>query len=436
MAEFSIDRFVDLYAHRTSGMSASEVRALFAVASRPEVVSLAGGMPYVQAIPEDDVLDAVRGVLAEHGTASLQYGGGQGYAGLRDRLIDLMLEEGVTGDADDVVVTTGAQQALDLVGKIFVNPGDMIAVEAPAYVGALTAFSAYEPRYLQIDLDDDGMIVDQLEEALLRGVRPKFVYTCPNFGNPAGVTLSYARRQQLVSLCREASIPIIEDNPYGLLRFEGESLPCLRTLDPENVIYLGTVSKVFSPGVRVGWALAEQSVVQRLVLAKEAADLCGSSFTMMLTERYFAGDSWRDNLATLVRTYRSRRDAMLEAIEEHFPDGAMWTTPAGGFYVWVTLPDWFDTQAMLAAAVERRVAYVPGSAFYPDGRGKNQMRLAFCYPTEDRIREGSNGWAHSLKTKSSSTGVCTREDRGSSRRTHPRARRVVAERSPRRGGAR
>ena len=388
MAEFSIDRFVDLYALRTSGMSASEVRALFAVASRPEVVSLAGGMPYVDAIPQEDVLEAVRQVLATHGMASLQYGGGQGYSGLRDRLLDLMLAEGVTADADDVVVTTGAQQALDLVGKIFVNPGDLIAVEAPAYVGALTAFSAYEPRYLQIDLDDDGMIVDQLEEALLRGERPKFVYTCPNFGNPAGVTLSYERRQQLVSLCREASIPIIEDNPYGMLRFEGDPLPCLRTLDPENVIYLGTVSKVFSPGVRVGWALAEQSVVQRLVLAKEAADLCGSSFTMMLTERYFAGDRWQTNLATLVDTYRARRDTMLEAIDEHFPDGAMWTVPAGGFYVWVTLPEWFDTQAMLAAAVERRVAYVPGTAFYPDGRGKNQMRLAFCFPTEDRIREG------------------------------------------------
>jgi 2-aminoadipate transaminase len=388
MAEFSIDRFVDLYADRTSGMSASEVRALFAVASRPEVVSLAGGMPYVDAIPEADVLEAVRQVLATHGMASLQYGGGQGYAGLRDRLLDLMLAEGVGADADDVVVTNGAQQALDLVGKIFVNPGDLIAVEAPAYVGALTAFSAYEPRYLQIDLDDDGMIVDQLEEALLRGERPKFVYTCPNFGNPAGVTLSYDRRAQLVSLCREASIPIIEDNPYGMLRFEGGPLPCLRTLDPENVIYLGTVSKVFSPGVRVGWALAEQSVVQRLVLAKEAADLCGSSFTMMVTERYFAGDRWQTNLAALVDTYRARRDTMLDAIEEHFPDGAMWTVPAGGFYVWVTLPEWFDTQAMLAAAVERRVAYVPGTAFYPDGRGKNQMRLAFCYPSEDRIREG------------------------------------------------
>jgi 2-aminoadipate transaminase len=389
MAEFSIDRFVDLYAHRASGMSASEVRALFAVASRPEVVSLAGGMPYVQALPTDDVLDAVRGMLDEHGASALQYGGGQGHPALRERLVGLMGAEGIEGDPEDVVVTTGAQQALDLIGKIFVDPGDLIAVEAPAYVGALTAFGAYEPRYLQIEIDDDGMIVDQLEEALVRGERPKFVYTCPNFGNPAGVTLSYGRRQQLVALCREAGIPIIEDNPYGLLRFEGEAAPALRTLDPENVLYLGTVSKVFSPGVRVGWAMAEQSVVQRLVLAKEAADLCGSSFTMMMTERYFADEErWRRNLDTLVGTYRTRRDAMLDAIDEHFPDGAMWTNPAGGFYVWVTLPSWFDTRAMLAAAVERRVAYVPGTAFYPDGRGGNQMRLAFCYPTEDRIREG------------------------------------------------
>jgi DNA-binding transcriptional MocR family regulator len=192
-----------------------------------------------------------------------------------------------------------------------------------------------------------------------------------------------------VALCRDAGIPIVEDNPYGLLRFEDDPLPCLRTLDPHNVIYLGTVSKTFSPGVRVGWAVAEQSVVQRLVLAKEAADLCGSNLNMLLTERWFADEGrWRSTLSTLVGTYRSRRDAMLEAIDEHFPDGARWTRPAGGFYVWVTLPAWLDTRSMLAAAVERRVAYVPGTAFYPDGRGADQMRLAFCYPTEDRIREG------------------------------------------------
>jgi DNA-binding transcriptional MocR family regulator len=389
MAEFSIDRFVDLYAHRTSGMSASEVRALFAVASRPEVVSLAGGMPYVQALARDEVARVFAEALEAPEAAALQYGGGQGQRSLRERLSALMAAEGLDADPDDVVVTTGAQQGLDLIGKIFIDPGDLIAVEAPAYVGALTAFGAYQPRYLTIDLDDDGMIVERLEQALVRGERPKFVYTVPNFANPAGVTMSHERRLRLVELCREASIPIVEDNPYGLLRFDGDPLPALRTLDPDNVIYLGTVSKTFAPGVRVGWALGEASVIQRLVLAKEAADLCGSNLNMFLTERWFADERrWRSNLDTLVDTYRARRDAMLDAIDEHFPDGAMWTNPAGGFYVWVTLPAWFDTKAMLAAAVERRVAYVPGTAFYPDGRGANQMRLAFCYPTEDRIREG------------------------------------------------
>jgi DNA-binding transcriptional MocR family regulator len=388
MAEFSIDRFVDRYAARTAGMSASEVRALFAVASRPEVVSLAGGMPFVQAIPTQDVLDVVAETFAEHGSTPLQYGEGQGHLALRERLVELMAEEALVADPDDVVVTTGAQQALDLIGKILIDPGDTIVVEAPAYVGALSAFSAYEPRFLQIDLDDDGMIVDQLEEALLRGERPTFVYTVPNFHNPAGVTMSRRRREQLVALCREAHLPIVEDNPYGLLRFEGDREPTLRSLDPHNVIYVGTVSKVFSPGVRVGWAVAEPGVLQRLVLAKEAADLCGSQFTMLVTERYFDGGLWRRSLERLVDTYRDRRDVMLAALAERFPADARWTTPAGGFYVWVTLPEYFDTPNLLAAAVERKVAYVPGTAFYPDGRGRQQMRLSFCYPTEDRIEEG------------------------------------------------
>ncbi len=390
MAEFSVDPYVDLYARRTAGMAASEVRALFAVAARPEVVSLAGGMPYVQAIPHADVIQVVRETLELHPTMALQYGGGAGHPALRDRLVMLMAEEGVEADPDDVVVTAGAQQALDLVAKVFLDPGDEIVVEAPAYVGALSAFSAYEPRYIQVDLDDEGMVVEQLEEALLKGARPKFVYTVPNFHNPAGVTMSRPRRERLVVLCREAGIPILEDNPYGMLRFEGDPDPCLRTLDPQNVVYLGTVSKVFSPGVRVGWSLAEQGLTQRLILAKEAADLCGSSFNQLVTERYLAGDRWRENLTSLVEVYRSRRDAMLAALPEHFPADAIWTEPHGGFYVWVTLPDYFDTSAMLAAAVERRVAYVPGTAFYPDGRGKDRLRLAFCYPSEADIAEGVN----------------------------------------------
>jgi 2-aminoadipate transaminase len=388
MAEFTVDPFADRYARRAAGMSASEVRALFAVAARPDVVSLAGGMPYVQALPTEHVLEVVEAVLLERADVALQYGAGQGSPQLRERLAMLMSEEGTTADPEDFVVTTGAQQALDLVGKILIDPGDTIVVEAPAYVGALSAFSAYEPRFLQVDLDDDGMIVDQLEEALLRGERPTFVYTVPNFHNPAGVTMSRRRREQLVALCREAHLPIVEDNPYGLLRFEGDREPTLRSLDPHNVIYVGTVSKVFSPGVRVGWAVAEPGVLQRLVLAKEAADLCGSQFNMLVTERYFDGELWRRSLERLVGIYRNRRDVMLAALAERFPADARWTTPAGGFYVWVTLPDYFDTPNLLAAAVERKVAYVPGTAFYPDGRGRQQMRLSFCYPTEDRIEEG------------------------------------------------
>jgi 2-aminoadipate transaminase len=388
MAEFTVDPYVELYARRTSGMSASEVRALFAVAARPEVVSLAGGMPFVQALGTEHVLEVVASVLVDHADVALQYGGGQGSPALRDRLTMLMAEEATEVDPDDVLVTTGAQQALDLVGKVLIDPGDEIVVEAPSYVGALSAFSAYEPRFVHVDLDDDGLVVDQLEEALLRGVRPKFVYTVPNFHNPAGVTMSYERRERLVALCREARVPIVEDNPYGMLRFEGQALPTLRSLDPQNVVYLGTVSKVFSPGVRVGWAVAEPGVLQRLILAKEAADLCGSNLTMLVTERYLSGETWRRNLTTLVDTYRSRRDVMLEALSEHFPADARWTHPAGGFYVWVTLPELVDTRALLAAAVERRVAYVPGTGFYADGRGTRQMRLAFCFPTEDRIREG------------------------------------------------
>jgi DNA-binding transcriptional MocR family regulator len=388
MAEFTVDPFADRYARRAAGMSASEVRALFAVASRPDVVSLAGGMPYVQALPTEHVLEVVEAVLMERADVALQYGAGQGSPLLRERLAMLMAEEGTTADPEDLVVTTGAQQALDLIGKILIDPGDTIVVEAPAYVGALSAFSAYEPRFLQVDLDDEGMVVDQLEEALLRGERPTFVYTVPNFHNPAGVTMSRKRREQLVALCREAHLPIVEDNPYGLLRFEGDREPTLRSLDPHNVIYVGTVSKVFSPGVRVGWAVAESGVLQRLVLAKEAADLCGSQLNMLVTERYFDGELWRRSLDRLVETYRNRRDVMLAALAERFPADARWTTPAGGFYVWVTLPDYFDTPNLLAAAVERKVAYVPGTAFYPDGRGRQQMRLSFCYPTEDRIEEG------------------------------------------------
>jgi 2-aminoadipate transaminase len=376
------------FAERVGGMTASEVRALFAVASRPEVISLAGGMPFVQGLPGDEVLRVVSEVVSERAAVALQYGAGSGQVGLKDRLVEVMAREGASAEPDGVLITAGAQQALDLIGKLFIDPGDVIAVEAPSYVGALSAFSTFQPRYLQIPMDDGGLVVEALEDALADGPRPKFLYLCPNFHNPAGVTLNPDRRPRLVEVCREAGIPIVEDNPYGLLRFEGEPAPPLVALDPQNVIYLGTLSKIFCPGIRVGWIAAQPDVLARLTLFKEAADLCSSNLNMLIAEAWLSdAERWTGTLAGLVDVYRARRDACLEALAEHFPEAATWTRPAGGFYVWVTIPG-ADSRALLPEAVERRVAYVPGTAFYPDDSGADRLRLAFCYPPEDAVREG------------------------------------------------
>lgn len=370
-------------------MTASEVRALFAVAARPDVISLAGGMPFVRALPTDEVVEVATRVLRDRGPVALQYGAGSGQEGLKERLVEVMAEAGVTAAPGDVLITVGAQQALDLVGKLFTDPGDLIAVEAPSYVGALSAFAAFQPRYLQIPLDQDGLVVEALEEALAAGARPKFLYTCPNFHNPAGVTLATERRRRLVEVCRRANVPIVEDDPYGMLRFEGQPAPPLHALDPENVIYLGTLSKIFCPGIRVGWAVAPPHVLQRLTLFKEAADLCSSNLNQLVAEEWLSDrDRWRSSLRDLTGVYRSRRDAMLDALEHHFPGDASWTRPEGGFYVWVSLRPGTDVRALLPRAVERGVAYVPGTAFYPDGSGADRLRLAFCYPPEDAIVEG------------------------------------------------
>jgi 2-aminoadipate transaminase len=369
-------------------MTASEVRALFAVTARPEVISLAGGMPFVQGLPADEVERVVQEVVRRQAAVALQYGAGSGRPQLKERLVEVMADEGVGARPEDVLITVGAQQALDLIGKLFLDPGDLLAVEAPSYVGALSAFSTFQPRYLQVPMDEDGLVVEALEESLAAGDRPKLLYLCPNFHNPAGVTLSADRRRRLVEVCRAADVPIVEDNPYGLLRFEGRAAPPLHSLDPENVIYLGTLSKIFCPGIRVGWVVAPPDALSRLTMFKEAADLCSSNLNMLLAETWLSdGDRWRSALGSLVDVYRGRRDACLDALQESFPDQASWTRPAGGFYVWVSVPG-ADTRALLPEAVDRRVAYVPGTAFYPDGSGADRLRLAFCYPPEDRIREG------------------------------------------------
>lgn len=388
-ARVVFDRWEGRYASRMRDVRSSAVRDLFAAASRPDVISFSGGMPDVDRVPAGAVAQAAREAAHDEGSQALQYGSSEGRLQLRRTICELMAEIGVRVQADDIVVTAGAQQGLDLLAKVFLDPGDVVITEGPTYVGALQAFSAYQPTILPIEMDADGMRMDLLEEELRRlGPRgAKFIYTIPNFQNPAGVTLTPERRRRLLELAREYDIPVVEDDPYGRLRFAGGHMKPLRSLDDE-VIYLGTFSKIFAPGMRLGWMIAPRPIRAKVLLAKQAADLCGSAFSQVTAERYFGGTRWRKTLQELTASYSERRDAMLEALAEHFPAEAHWTLPEGGFFVWVTLPSFLDTTTMLAEAVEHNVTFTPGDAFYPDGRGRNCMRLAFCYADPDRIREG------------------------------------------------
>ncbi len=387
-----LDLHTDQYAARTRGLSVSEIRALFAVASRPEVVSLAGGMPYLPALPMDAVADLVAELVREQGAAALQYGSGQGDPVLREQICSVMAQEGISAHADDVVVTVGSQQALDLVTKIFVDPGDVVIVEAPTYVGALGTFSSYQAGVVHVAMDDDGIVPGHLDEAIVSvraaGKRPKFLYTVPNFHNPAGVSLSVARRTEVLEICRRHEVLVLEDNPYGLLGFDEEPLRAMRADDPDNVVYLGSFSKTFAPGFRVGWALAPPAVREKLVLVAESAVLCPPSFSQLAVSRYLSTQPWQEQLKAYRELYRERRDTMLAALPTYMPPGMRWTRPRGGFYVWVTLPAGLDSKAMLPRAVTNRVAYVPGTAFYADGFGASCLRLSYCYPPPERIAEG------------------------------------------------
>lgn len=386
-----LDPWFASYAERTHGMKASEIRALFAVANRPEVVSLAGGMPNLAGLPMDVVAEVTSRLLRERGAVALQYGSGQGEVGLREQITEVMAEEHISAHADDVVITTGSQQALDLVTRIFVDPGDVVVAEAPSYVGALGVFRAYQADVVHVEMDDDGLVPEALEATLARlaseGRRVKLLYTVPNFHNPGGTTLSLERRPRIVEIARRHGVLILEDNPYGLLGFDGDVLPALHTFDPQGVVYLGSFSKTFAPGYRVGWALAPHAIRERLVLASESAILCPSNMSQLSIASYLATCDWRGQVKAFREVYRERRDATLGALAEFLPD-ARWTTPTGGFYTWVTLPEGLDAQAMLPRAVTELVAYVPGTAFYADGSGHRHMRLSYCYPTPERIEEG------------------------------------------------
>lgn len=388
----SLDSFVDRYAARTAGMTASEIRALFAVASRPEVVSLAGGMPNISGLPLDVVGGAINQLVLEQGPVAMQYGSGQGVPELREQITDVMRLEGIEAHPDDVVVTVGSQQAVDLVTRIFCDPGDVVICEAPSYVGALGVFRAYQAEVVHAEMDAHGLVPEALEQAIAAVKRAgrtiKFLYTIPNFHNPAGVTMSLERRQRVLEICRREGVLVLEDNPYGLLGFDQEPLRAMRADEADNVIYLGSFSKTFAPGFRVGWALAPHPVREKLVLAQESATLCPPQFSQMAVSAYLANHDWQGQIKQFREMYRERRDAMVGALDDLMPAGCTWNVPDGGFYVWLTLPPGIDAKAMLPRAVTARVAYVPGTAFFADGYGSGAMRLSFCYPTAERIREG------------------------------------------------
>jgi 2-aminoadipate transaminase len=389
-----LERYADLFAARTGVMRSSAMRDLMAITARPEVISLAGGLPDTSTFPAGTFAAQMTRIAQESTAEALQYGPTEGFAETVDCIVEVMGAEGMLPDPDDVIVTTGGQQAIDLICKTLVDPGDVVVCEAPTYPGAVPVFCSYQAETIQIDCDEDGMRVEELEAVLARldgeGRRPKFVYSVPSFQNPAGVTMSLERRRRLVELARRRELLVVEDNPYGLLRFGGEPLPPLYQLDGGDfVIYVGTFSKILSPGIRLGWAVAPPPVMEKIVLGKQAADLCSSTLTQHFVREYFAEGRWREYVAGLVEIYRGRRDTMVEALAEHFPAQATWTEPEGGLFIWATLPDYIDTGDLLAKALRQDVAFVPGQAAYVDeSRGRSSMRLNFSGVDEGEIREG------------------------------------------------
>jgi 2-aminoadipate transaminase len=388
-----LERYAALFASRTRVMRSSAMRDLMEITARPEVISLAGGLPDTSTFPPESFAAQMTKIAQESSAEALQYGPTGGFAETKECIGELMRAENMDPDPDDIVVTTGGQQAIDLIAKTLVDPGDVVIAEAPTYPGAVPVFCAYEARTLQVEVDEDGMRIDALEALLDRlakeGTRPKFVYTVPTFQNPAGVTMSAERRRRLVELARERELLLVEDNPYGLLRYAGDPVETLYSLDGgDYVVYLGTFSKILSPGIRLGWLCAPPPIVEKVVLGKQASDLCTSTLTQYFVREYFAEGRWREYITNLCGVYSERRDAMLDALGRHFPPGATWSEPDGGLFLWATLPDYIDTTDLLAKALGENVAFVPGAAAYVDGRGGSSMRLNFSASQPDEITEG------------------------------------------------
>ena len=392
-AATSAHRHEELFSERAANIKQSAVRDVFDISMRPGLVSLAGGNPYLQSLPLDRLAETAAAIIAEQGMIALQYGSGQGSLELRTQICEVMAEEGILDAVpENVVITAGSQSAQDIAAKVFCNPGDVVLVENPTYVGALNAFEAYQVQVETVPMDADGLVPDLLEAKIAAlqsvGKKIKFLYTIPSFNNPSGITLAQERRQQIVDICRKANILILEDNPYGLLRFDGHPLAPLRTDNPDDVIYLGSFSKIFAPGLRIGWALVPPHLRRRYYLASESVTLCPPSFNQMLVSAYLRDFDWKGQIRTYRGLYEERCRAMLTALERHMPEGTSWTRPEGGFFVWVTLPVGVDTYPLLHKAIEAGVVFIPGAAFTHSTEPSNKLRLAFSAVPPESIDEG------------------------------------------------
>jgi 2-aminoadipate transaminase len=384
------------YAHRTQKMKGSAIREMLAFSERKDVISFAGGMPAPEVFPIEKFREACDKVLRDNGAECLQYGSTDGYLPLREMIARHACRYGINVTAENILPTSGSQQALDLIGRIFINRGDSILVESPTYLGALQAWIAYGAEFIPVPFDQDGMNTEKLEERLRAGI--KFIYVLPNFQNPTGVTLSYERRLQLIEMAEKYGVPIIEDDPYGQLRYEGEHLPAVEVLDSQtrsqetcysgNVIYLSTFSKTLAPGIRLAWVIAPPEIIQKLVLAKQGADLHTSTFNQITAYEVANGGFLNEHVKLIRKVYRERRDVMLDSLEEHMPQGIEWTHPHGGLFLWVTLPKHIDTKDFFNVALDRQVAFVPGEYFFAEGGGHNTMRLNFSNAKPEMINEG------------------------------------------------
>lgn len=380
------------FADRAEGYRPSPVREVFEVSMRPNMISLAGGNPDLTGLPLERVADMAHQIIKDRGLEALQYGSGAGTTELQELVCEIMALEGISADPENVQITSGSQMALELVTKLFCNPGDVILAEGPTYVGALSTFEGLQADVVQVSIDEKGLIPAELRKAIstvrAQGRTIKFLYTIPNFNNPSGITLAAERRPEIVDICRAAGIAIVEDNPYGLLSFDGSTQQAMYTLDPDNVFYLGSFSKIFSPGLRVGWVLAPTEVRKRLQLAAEATTICPSVLSQMLVESYISGLDWRSHMRDACATYSRRCDAVMAALDVHMPEGTSWTRPAGGFFTWITLPAGLSADALLQPAIAAGLVFIPGSAFFAEPAGANQLRVAFSFETEDALVEG------------------------------------------------